>query len=85
VYINVPITTDVADPPVSAIINTGIAVYMYIARCTMTDFSSSGVQRLKGYFYNNNDSYILAVIWVLLVFMFNTYYVFHKKQKEKVM
>jgi hypothetical protein len=60
VYINVPITTDVEDPPLSAIINTGIDVYMYIARCTMTDFSSNGVQQLKEYFYNNNDSYILV-------------------------
>jgi hypothetical protein len=56
----VPIATDAADADLSAIRNTGIAAHMYVTRCAMTDFSSNGVQQLKGYFSNKNDSYIFA-------------------------
>ena len=82
-YINVPITTDVTDPPLSAIIHTGIAVYMYRARCTMTNFSSNGVQQLKVYFYNNDDSYILAAFG-FFSYLCSTPTMFSTKSKMKM-
>jgi hypothetical protein len=57
-YIIVLVRTDTTDPALSAIMNRGIAVYMYIARCGVTDISSNGVWQLEEYFSNNNDTYI---------------------------
>jgi hypothetical protein len=59
-YIIVSVKRATLDPALSAIMNIGIAVYMYITRCAVMDFSSNGVQQLKAYFSNNSDSYKLA-------------------------
>jgi hypothetical protein len=66
-----------------AIMNSGLAVYMYIARCAVTNFSSNGVQQLKGYFSNNNDSYILAVFGFLF-YLCSTPTMFSTKCKIKI-
>jgi hypothetical protein len=66
-----------------AIMNSGIAVYMYIARHAVTNFSSNGVQQLKGYFSNNDDSYILAVFGFLF-YLCSTPTMFSTKFKMKI-
>ena len=73
----------VMDTALTVVINTGIAVCMYIVRRTVTDFSSNGAQQLKGYFSNNNDSYILAAFGFFLC-LCSTPTMFSKKCKRNM-
>ena len=82
-YSNMPHATDTQDPILSANNNTGIVVYIYIAWCAVTDFSSNGVKQLKGNFSNYNDTYVLVAFGFFL-YLCSTPTMFSKKFKMKM-